>query len=374
MLTGRVPFERPKDSDSDFPVLAAHINQAPTQPSQFVPEIPLYLEAAILKALAKKPEERFQTCQEFQRAIVPTALPVTVKAVVPLTEPQKPIELPPEPSRHEISPEPTRREAEEKASVSQSSPLKREPRREPKAVFPPPPGPQFKTAQDERRSRVVLVGLIIFVGVILAASFWVYWPSSVNPPSRTQTTPPEEKVPPTQSGMQATASIVNNPHGPGNPPAAQARTEHSRSVTPATTKRGGGVVGSVPPAVPGSPMPGVTGSALSSVTPQPPPRPKPQAPKRIRVGGQVEGARLIFGPKPEYPPVARMARVQGMVRLDAVIGKDGTVQELKVISGHPFLAKAAMNAVKDWRYQPTLVNGESVEVATEIDVNFTLSE
>ena len=61
------------------------------------------------------------------------------------------------------------------------------------------------------------------------------------------------------------------------------------------------------------------------------------------------------------------------MRLDAVIGKDGTVQELRLISGHPLLVKAAMDAVKDWRYQPTLLKDESVEVATEIDVNFALA-
>ena len=83
---------------------------------------------------------------------------------------------------------------------------------------------------------------------------------------------------------------------------------------------------------------------------------------------------LIFQPKPEYPPLAKMARIQGTVRLDAVISKDGTIQDLKVISGHPLLVKAALEAVQRWRYQPTLLNGDAVEVATEIDVNFTLAE
>ena len=139
-----------------------------------------------------------------------------------------------------------------------------------------------------------------------------------------------------------------------------------------------GVVGGVPGGVPGGQMGGVLGGViggvLSAAAPPPPPPPKPAAPKRIRVGGQVEGARLIFGPKPEYPPLARMARIQGVVRLDAVISKDGTIQDLKMISGHPLLVSAAMSAVQRWRYQPTLLNGEAVEVATEIDVNFTLSE
>ncbi len=139
-----------------------------------------------------------------------------------------------------------------------------------------------------------------------------------------------------------------------------------------------GVVGGVPGGVPGGTMGGVLGGViggvLSAATPPPPPPPKPQAPKRVRVGGQVESARLIFQPKPEYPPLAKMARIQGVVRLDAIISKDGTIQDLKVISGHPLLVHAAIEAVSRWRYQPTLLNGESVEVATEIDVNFTLAE
>ena len=139
-----------------------------------------------------------------------------------------------------------------------------------------------------------------------------------------------------------------------------------------------GVVGGVPGGVPGGQMGGVLGGViggvLSAAAPPPPPPPKPQTPKRIRVGGQVESARLIFGPKPEYPPLAKMARIQGVVKLDAIISKDGTIQDLKVISGHPLLVHAAIEAVSRWRYQPTLLNGESVEVATEIDVNFTLAE
>ena len=97
-------------------------------------------------------------------------------------------------------------------------------------------------------------------------------------------------------------------------------------------------------------------------------------PKRIRVRGQVEDAKVIFQPKAEYPPLAKMARIQGTVRLEAIIGRDGTIQELKFLSGHPLLVEAALEAVQRWRYQPTLLNGEPVEVTTEVDVNFTLAE
>jgi len=141
-----------------------------------------------------------------------------------------------------------------------------------------------------------------------------------------------------------------------------------------------GVVGGIPGGESGGSfggvLGGVIGSVMSSVSaaPPPPPPPKPATPKRIRVGGQVEGAKLIFQPKPEYPPLAKMARIQGTVRLEAIISKDGTIQDLKVVSGHPLLVKSALEAVQRWRYQPTLLNGEPVEVVTEVDVNFTLSE
>jgi protein TonB len=139
-----------------------------------------------------------------------------------------------------------------------------------------------------------------------------------------------------------------------------------------------GVVGGVPGGVPGGQMGGVIGGViggvLSAAAPPPPPPPKAAAPKRIRVGGQVESAKLIFQPKPDYPPLAKMARIQGTVRLEAIISKDGTIQDLKVLNGHPLLVKAALEAVQRWRYQPTLLNGEPCEVVTEIDVNFTLAE
>jgi protein TonB len=79
-------------------------------------------------------------------------------------------------------------------------------------------------------------------------------------------------------------------------------------------------------------------------------------------------------PKPSYPPLARQARIQGVVKFNAVIGRDGTIQNLTLVSGHPLLVPSATEAVRQWRYQPTLLNGDPVEVVTQIDVNFTLSQ
>jgi len=141
-----------------------------------------------------------------------------------------------------------------------------------------------------------------------------------------------------------------------------------------------GVVGGVPGGVPGGTAGGVIGGIIGSVptaAPPPPPPPKiekPVTPSRIRVGGQVQAAKLIRQPRPLYPPLAKQARVQGHVILNAIIGKDGTIQNLTVASGHPLLVPAALEAVKQWVYQPTLLNGDPVEVVTQIDVNFTLSQ
>jgi protein TonB len=92
------------------------------------------------------------------------------------------------------------------------------------------------------------------------------------------------------------------------------------------------------------------------------------------VGGQVQAANLIKQVKPQYPPLAKAARVQGTVKFQAVIAKDGTIQNLQLLGGPPLLVQAAMQAVQQWQYKPTLLNGEPVEVITTIDVNFTLSQ
>ena len=139
-----------------------------------------------------------------------------------------------------------------------------------------------------------------------------------------------------------------------------------------------GVVGGVSGGSGGT-LGGVLGGIISNtptVAPPPPPPVKkepPPTPKRITVGGAVQKARILRQVQPQYPPLARQARIQGTVKLTAVIDKDGSIQQLEVINGHPLLIPAAMQAVKQWRYKPTLLNGQAVEVVTQIDVNFTLS-
>ncbi len=114
---------------------------------------------------------------------------------------------------------------------------------------------------------------------------------------------------------------------------------------------------------------GVLGGILGSSGPAPP---KIAAPARIKVGGNVQAAKMLRQTLPTYPQIAKTAHVSGTVILHAIISKDGTVQELQYVSGPPLLMKAAMDAVRDWRYTPTQLNGDPVEVDTTISVVFSL--
>ncbi len=134
-----------------------------------------------------------------------------------------------------------------------------------------------------------------------------------------------------------------------------------------------GMTGGVPGGVAGGSMGGVLGGVIGGMgTAPPPPRPHQSGP--LRVGGNVQAARIINRVQPVYPALARQTRISGTVRLHAIIGKEGTIQQLEVMNGHPLLQQAALDAVRQWRYQPTLLNGEPVEVDTTIDVIFSLNQ
>jgi periplasmic protein TonB len=131
----------------------------------------------------------------------------------------------------------------------------------------------------------------------------------------------------------------------------------------------GGVMGGVPGGVPGGSMGGVIGGIIGSTAAIP----KVATPQRVRVSAGVQSGLLIKKVTPNYPPLARQARIQGQVVLQAEISKEGTIQNLQLISGHPMLAPAAIEAVKQWRYKPYLLNGEPVAVDTQVVVIFSLS-
>lgn len=142
--------------------------------------------------------------------------------------------------------------------------------------------------------------------------------------------------------------------------------------------RGGGVIGITPGMSGGQATAAVLDVVRSRPLPAPPPEAKPdlkpvrKALVRVRAGGQVRPPALLTRVPPVYPPIPRQARIQGVVKLNAIIGIDGRVTELKVVSGHPLLAPAALQAVRQWVYRPTLLNGEPVEVVLAVDVSFRL--
>ena len=131
-----------------------------------------------------------------------------------------------------------------------------------------------------------------------------------------------------------------------------------------------GVIGGVPGGVPGGSLGGVIGGIIGST---PVAVPKVAAPTRVRVSAGVQQGNLISQIKPLYPAIAKAARIQGTVILQAEISKQGTIENLHVLSGHPMLVQSALDAVKQWRYKPYLLNGEPTPVETTITVNFNLT-
>ena len=116
---------------------------------------------------------------------------------------------------------------------------------------------------------------------------------------------------------------------------------------------------------------GVPGGEIR-LTPPPKTAPEPKPVLPVRLTSVIARSQLVYGPKPAYPRLALISRSEGTVKLQAIISRDGNIENLHVVTGPPLLVQAAMDAVRPWRYRPLLLNGEPVEVITEIDVVFTL--
>ena len=164
---------------------------------------------------------------------------------------------------------------------------------------------------------------------------------------------------PGQIALLQPAEVPTTTHaGPDAVPAAPSSTLPAQNCV-------GHCVGGIPGGVPG-------GDPLSNFVPTV--RPKPDAVTDRLVLSHLDPGFLLHRVQPLYPRIARLAGVQGAVVLRAVISKQGEIQELRVISGHPWLGPAARDAVQQWRYRPYLLNGVSVEVETQVVVNFVLAE
>jgi protein TonB len=218
----------------------------------------------------------------------------------------------------------------------------------------------------------LLVGLLVLVPLIYTQALphqsLITEIHIAPPPGPPPAQPGVQRARPTRRSTTTTLVV------PARIPDSILRIVENREPPPTDLGAGPWVPGGIPEgfARVGGGIPGGLGLA-PGLPPPPEPRVTPK-PRLIRLGGQVVAAKGLYQPSPAYPPLALIARVQGTVVLQAVIGRDGAVQDLKVLSGPALLVRAAMDAVRTWRYQPTLLNGDPVDVLTEVSVNFTLSQ
>lgn len=176
--------------------------------------------------------------------------------------------------------------------------------------------------------------------------------------------PPPPPPAPTMKAVKVVSEVINGQLlAPSRIPQTVKMVKEEEA--PASS---GGVVGGVEGGVPGGQMNGVLGSILS--TPTRTTVPVTAIPKRLRVSTGIATGMLIQRVEPTYPTIATRARIQGTVQLSAIISKEGNIENLRLISGHPLLVQAAMDAVKQWRYRPYILNGEPLEVETTVIVNF----
>jgi len=239
-------------------------------------------------------------------------------------------------------------------------------------------------AQRKRRTWSTLLSFVLqlfLIGLLLLLPLWFtdVLPKQQlltlleAPPPPPPPPPPVAATPSAAKVMKVTSNITNGRlRTPSRIPSRVQMIKEDDAPPPVATT--GGVVGGVPGGIPGGQLDGVIGGIISSSSrPLAVPRlsqPPPPAVQRVRVSQGVTKGLLIYRVEPAYPPLAKQARIQGVVVLTAIIGKDGNVQNLQIVNGHPLLAPAAIEAVKQWRYKPFLLNGQPVEVETTVTVNF----
>jgi len=232
---------------------------------------------------------------------------------------------------------------------------------------------EVSTMASRRRTGSALVSLVfqtLIVGVLILLPLWF---TDVLPNQQLTmllVAPPPPPAPPPPAApelktVKMVSQIINGQLlAPSKIPKKVQMIEEKETPPPAI-----GVMGGVVGGVPGGQAGGVIGSLLSSANHSSVPQAS-EVPKRLRISQGVSLGMIENHAEPEYPAIARRARVQGTVQLRAVISARGTIENLQLIEGHPMLVGAAMAAVRQWHYRPYLLNGEPVEVETTILVNF----
>ena len=244
---------------------------------------------------------------------------------------------------------------------------------------------EASSGQRKRRTWTTLLACVLqclLVGVLILIPLWF---TDVLPKQQLLTfleaPPPPPPPPPAAPAPKAvrvvkvTSDIANRQlRTPGRIPAKVQMIKEDDAPPPTISE---GVVGGVPGGVPGGQLGGVIGGIISSNSSLAalPTLSKPAAmPQRVRVSQGVSKGLLVYHMDPPYPVLARQAHMQGTVILTALIDKEGNIQNLQVVSGHPLLTPAAIEAVKHWRYKPFLLDGQPVGVETTVTVNFRFSE
>jgi len=237
--------------------------------------------------------------------------------------------------------------------------------------------------QRKRRTWATLLSFFLegfLLGVLVLIPLWF---TDVLPKQQLMTfleaPPPPPPPPPAPARattpvrvIKVTSEIANGQlRAPGRIPTKIQLIKEDDAPPPSAIS--GGVVGGVPGGIPGGQLGGVIGGIISptSNVPAVPTLSRPTA-LRVRVSQGVSRGLLIYRVEPAYPVLARQARIQGVVVLTAIISKDGNIENLQLVSGHAMLAPSAIEAVKQWRYRPYLLNGVPVEVETTVNVNFQL--
>ncbi len=237
----------------------------------------------------------------------------------------------------------------------------------------------------KRRTCTTVVSFVfqaLFLGVVIMIPLWF---TEVLPKQELMTLleapPPPPPPPPPAAPAAKAVKVIKVVSDIAN---GQLRTPTSipekvqmikEDEAPPPIAAAGGVVGGVPGGIPGGQLGGVIGGIISSTSSlaSVPTMSKPVAmPTRLRISQGVSKGLLAFRVEPTYPPLARAARIQGTVILTAIIDKDGTIQNLQVVSGHPMLTPAAIDAVKQWRYKPYVLSGQPIPVETTVTVTFSL--
>jgi protein TonB len=207
-----------------------------------------------------------------------------------------------------------------------------------------------------------LVGFLVLLPLIFTEALpkgqlttWLVAPPPPPPP-------PPPAAPQIQQHVQKVSEIVDGAlRTPSKIPKKVQMIEHEEAP-----QQNAGVVGGVVGGVPGGSSGGVIGGIIGSAAPPP----KVATPQKLRVSSGVADGLKIHDVQPTYPQMARIAHIQGDVMLQATISKSGVIENLHATSGHPILIQAAMDAVKQWKYKPYILNGEPVEVETTIKVQF----